>query len=165
MKALLALKSAINQSTVLATLALISLISVIYPEVSLAASLQTGEQNALVFEVKNPSSIQKTENTQALSYDSVLQSDPLVIKLKAYLTNYNSPLADYAPQIVDQPNWEKAIAISYVESNMGVHCFDNNCSGIGVKPGHAFWRKYTTKLDWFKDMCKLLDKPIYTDKY
>ena len=43
--------------------------------------------------------------------------------------------------------------------------FDNNCSGIGVKPGHPSWRKYKTKLDWFIDLNNLLEKPIYKEKY
>jgi hypothetical protein len=48
---------------------------------------------------------------------------------------------------------------------MGKYCFDNNCSGIGVKPGHPSWRKYSTKLDWFVDLNTLLEKPIYKEKY
>ncbi len=42
---------------------------------------------------------------------------------------------------------------------------DNNCSGIGVAPGHRLWRKYTTHLDWFKDMSALMEKPMYKEKF
>ena len=67
--------------------------------------------------------------------------------------------------MVKLPQWQRALAVSYVESHMGLYCFDNNCSGIGVKPGHPSWRKYPTKLEWFKDLSKLLEKPIYKEKY
>jgi hypothetical protein len=166
MKTLLTLKSAINQSSALALGALIILMPVIYPHVGQAASLQTeGEKKFIVFEIKNSNIEELNQNITSLSYDSVVESDPLVKKLTAYLEKYGSPLSVYSSEIVKQPNWEKALAISFVESNLGKRCADNNCSGIGVAPGHPLWRKYATKLDWFKDMCKLLDKPMYTEKF
>ncbi len=173
MKALSLLRSAIDHGTIASAIALVSLVSVIYPEIGLASSLQTGEENALVVEIKDPASvltpkpqeklaeITATTSDTSLTYDQVINNDPLVNNLREYLNSYGSPLAVYADQIVQQPNWQKALAISFVESNMGKYCADNNCSGIGVAPGHPSWRKYDTKLDWFKDLCQLLDKPIY----
>ncbi len=104
-----------------------------------------------------------TQNS--LTIQTVQENDPLVVNLKQFLKDNDSPLGEYASEIIKQPQWQRALAISYVESHMGRNCFDNNCSGIGVKPGHPSWRKYTTKLDWFIDLNTLLEKPIYKEKY
>lgn len=164
MKALFTLRSAINQSTIIATVALVSLLSVIYPEISLAAvSLQTQGQNtdALVFEIKNSP---QTNTQSSLTYQTVVQADPLPQLVQQYLEQHNSPLAQYSTQIVQQPYWKQALAISYVESNMCIHQVDNNCSGMGGAPGTKTWRKYKTQLDWFVDLNNLLGTPLYTDK-
>jgi len=167
MKALFTLKSA-KEIGLISFIFLITL-PLIYPEVplaqiALASDAQTGENQPLVFQIKDPTLIQKLQNS-SLSYQAVVDNDPLVMKLKVYLEEHNSPLAEYADQMILQPQWQRALAISWVESNFGIHCANNNCSGIGVAPGHPAWRKYETKLDWFKDMCQLLEKPIYKEKY
>lgn len=141
------------------------------PEFALAAELQTaGQSTAKIFEIKiadssliNPTI--KPSVADSLSIKTLEDSDPLVIKLKEFLAKYNSPLGEYSSEIIKQPQWQRALAVSYVESHMGRYCFDNNCSGIGVKPGHPSWRKYQTKLDWFIDLNNLLEKPIYKEKY
>ncbi len=168
MKALFTLKSAKEISLVIATLILST--PWIYPEVVLASSLQTNGQNtALVFSIQNSSitgeTVSKDENQTLLTYDQIIESDPLVSRLKQYLEDHNSPLAPYADEMVKQPQWQRALAISWVESNFCIHNLDNNCSGIGVAPGNPAWRKYTTNLDWFKDMTKLLEQPRYKEKY
>jgi len=171
MKALSTLRSAINQSSNFGIIALVMLIPVLMPEFALAAELQTaGQSKAQIFEIKvsDPNLViqtLKTNENNSLSINSIQDNDPLVIKLKEFLTKYNSPLGEYAPEIVKQPQWQRALAVSYVESHMGRYCYDNNCSGIGVKPGHPSWRKYQTKLDWFIDLNNLLEKPIYKEKY
>jgi hypothetical protein len=81
------------------------------------------------------------------------------------LEKHRSPLAEFAGEMVKQPQWQRALAISWVESNFCKRHMDNNCSGIGVAPGHKLWRKYETHLDWFKDMSALMEKPIYKEKY
>ncbi|HVY67997.1 MAG TPA: hypothetical protein VHA30_03850, partial [Patescibacteria group bacterium] len=148
MKALLTLKAAINQTSLIAFATLVSLLSVIYPEMALAASIQSSGQSALVFEIKDPNLIQVQYQNQ-LTYDEAAANDPLVIKVNDFLKKYNSPLAMYSAEIVQQPQWQRALAVSWVESNMGQHCVNNNCSGIGGAPGSPTWRKYPTKLDWF----------------
>lgn len=131
----------------------------------MAASLQTtGQDSLLVFEVKNPIP-NPEENKNLLTYNEIVASDPLVENLRSYLQQLNSPLAEYTEEIVKQPQWQRALAISWVESNMCRRQVDNNCSGIGVAPGHKLWRKYPTKLDWFKDMTNLLEMPLYKEKY
>ncbi len=158
MKALFTLKPQTKQTVVVAVL--LSLIPLGFPGTTLAATVEAGVNTALVFEVKNP-----IQNQNSISFNEVVMNDPLVEKLEAYLKKHNSPLAEYSPQIIQEKHWKKALAISWVESNFGRRCADNNCSGIGVAPGHPAWRKYSTKLDWFKDMNVLMDKPLYSEKY
>jgi hypothetical protein len=168
MEALLTPKSAKRIGLVVATFLLATPLiypEVLLPQVVLASNAQTGDNQSLVFEIKDPALIQKTLNPNSLSFENLVQNDPLAVKLKAYLESYNSPLAEYADEIIQQPQWQRALAISWVESNYGQHCYNENCSGIGVQPGHPAWRKYNTKLDWFKDMTQLLEKPIYKEKY
>ncbi len=169
MKALSTLKSAIDHSSFIGIFALILLGPVIMPHLALAAELQTSGQQAQVFEIKVSDSnlVNQTfkTNDKSLSISTIEENDPLVIKLKAYLEDNGSPLGVYAAEMVKLPQWQRALAVSYVESHMGLYCFDNNCSGIGVKPGHPSWRKYPTKLEWFKDLSTLLEKPIYKEKY
>ena len=165
MKALLTLKSAKDFSSLLGIAALIVLAPAVYPEFVLAAQLQTsGKNQAIVFEI-NDSSKLFAQNQKGITIESLKSNDPLILKLEDYLEKYNSPLAPFASEIIQQPQWQRALAISWVESNFGIHCYDNNCSGIGVQPGHPSWRKYPTKLEWFKDMSQLLEKPIYKEKY
>lgn len=146
--------------------ALISLTVWVHPGAwVLASANETSEQNPLVFEVKNPIPNLSATVEKGLQLEEVAANDPLVNNLEIYLKKHNSPLAEYAGQIILQPQWQRALAISYVESHFGRFCHSNNCSGIGGAPGQKSWRKYTDKLEWFKDMSKLLEKPIYKEKY
>lgn len=143
--------------------ALVSLTVWVHPQALVMASAsETLEQNQLVFEVKN---LNLQSNTQGLQFQEITDNDPLVNNLKIYLQKFNSPLAAYAQDMIKQPQWQRALAISWVESNFCKRHVDNNCSGIGVAPGHKLWRKYRTHLDWFKDMSALMEKPIYKEKY
>jgi hypothetical protein len=167
MKALLSFKSALDQSKSLGIIALVLLTPVIFPRLAFAAELQTLGQQNQIFEIKIADStiLDQPPKQNSLNIQTLADNDPLVIALKQYLDDKGSPLSIYASEIVKQPQWQRALAISHVESNMGKYCFDNNCSGIGVKPGHPSWRKYKTKLDWFIDLNNLLEKPIYKEKY
>jgi hypothetical protein len=168
MNALSNLKSAIDQSSSkIGIIALIMLIPVIFPRLAFAAELQTLGQQNQIFEIKitDSSVLSQSPKQNSLSIDTVAKNDPLVVSLKQYLEKHNSPMAEYAGEIIKQPQWQRALAISYVESHMGRYCHSNNCSGIGGAPGMKSWRKYATKLDWFKDMCQLMEKPIYKVKY
>jgi hypothetical protein len=165
MKAPFNLSSVIEKSV--AILAFLPLLFLIYPEFAAAAyTAQNKSDKALVFEISSKST------QKLLSYDELAQYHAktdvnvyLAPKVKSYLESKGSPLAVYADEIVKQPQWQRALAISYVESNFGKRCADNNCSGIGVAPSHPSWRRYPTKLEWFKDMSALLEKPIYKQKY
>lgn len=79
-------------------------------------------------------------------------------KLRIYLASKKSPLADIADGLAALQHWRLVIAISNSESSLGKRCADNNCSGIGVEPGHPLWREYETKADWAKDLDALIEK-------
>lgn len=146
--------------------ALISLTVWVHPGAwVLASANETSEQNPLVFEVKNPIPNLFAKTDEGLQIHEIVANDPLVNNLEIYLKKHNSPLAEYADQIIRQPQWQRALAISYVESHFGRFCHSNNCSGIGGAPGQKSWRKYDNKLEWFKDMSALMEKPMYKEKY
>ncbi len=78
--------------------------------------------------------------------------------LKIYLKSKKSPLVEYAETIAKLKHWKLVLAISNSESSLGKKCADNNCSGIGVEPGHTLWRKYKDKGEWAKDLDRLIEK-------
>ena len=78
--------------------------------------------------------------------------------LTSYLQGKNSPFAAEAETIAQQPHWQLILAIAFAESTLGKNCNDNNCSNIGVKPGHPSWRRYASYKDWVIDFNRLLDK-------
>jgi hypothetical protein len=169
MKALFTLKSALNQGTFNSLVAIMVMLPAVYPHAVAFASQTSKNKTALVFEITDPSVLSPSKDSpdeNQKSNTSVIPcTDPLAVRLNKYLVDHNSPLAPFACDMVKQPQWQRALAISWVESNFGRFCADNNCSGIGVAPGHPSWRKYETKLAWFKDMCKLLETPRYKEKY
>lgn len=79
-------------------------------------------------------------------------------KLKAYLAEKGSPFVEISDSIAELPHWKMILAISNSESTMGKRCYNNNCSGIGVAPGHPLWREYPSHKEWAKDLNKLLEK-------
>jgi hypothetical protein len=153
------------RKSIIASIIALSLVGWVLPSNSAFALGETeAEQNQPNLEVKNLNL--KTETAdKSLTLDAVIANDPLVNNLKLYLEKHRSPLAEFAGEIIKQPQWQRALAISWVESNFCKRHMDNNCSGIGVAPGHKLWRKYETHLDWFKDMSALMEKPIYKEKY
>ncbi len=79
-------------------------------------------------------------------------------KLKVYLEGKNSPLIEIADTLAELKHWKLVLAISNSESSLGKRCYKNNCSGIGVMPGHPYWRDYENKAAWAKDLDKLIEK-------
>ena len=79
-------------------------------------------------------------------------------KLKVYLQDKGSPFVDITDTIAELPHWKMVLAISNSESTMGKRCYNNNCSGIGVAPGHPLWRDYPSHKEWAKDLDRLLEK-------
>lgn len=171
MKAPISLSSAVEKAIVI--VAFLPVLTMVYPKITAAAYVAQNEsEKALVFQVNSKQKFNLT--TKSLSYDELAEyhfaqeeqkNELLADEVRKYLEAKGSPLAVYSEEIIKQPQWQRALAISYVESNFGKRCADNNCSGIGVHPKHPSWRKYPTKLDWFKDMTRLLEKPIYKERY
>ncbi len=79
-------------------------------------------------------------------------------KLREYLSDKNSPFVEISDTIAELPHWKMVLAISNSESTLGKRCHSNNCSGIGVAPGHPSWREYASTRDWAKDLNRLLEK-------
>jgi hypothetical protein len=80
-------------------------------------------------------------------------------KLKKYLASKNSPFAkdDAAlDALVASKNMKLIVAISFVESTYGQHCYYYNCSGIGGTPPDL--RKYNSYAEWIQDFDALLEK-------
>lgn len=164
MTARLSFSSAIEKAVLV--IAFLPIVFMVYPETVVAAMpAQNSGEKALVFQVNSKSKTEITQIATGLSYDELVSNDILVQKVKAYLESKKSPLAPYASEIVKQPQWQRALAISYVESNFGIYCHSNNCSGIGGGPKSKSWERFATKLDWFKRMSQLLEKPTYKEKY
>lgn len=79
-------------------------------------------------------------------------------KLKIYLDEKASPLIGIADALAELKHWKMILAISNSESTLGKRCYNNNCSGIGVEPGHPYWRNYNSKAEWARDLDKLIEK-------
>jgi len=155
MKALSTLKSALDQGALIGITALVLLAPVFYPQLALAAEAQALGQQNQVFEIKvtNPNSINTNTQSQSLTLNDIQQADPLFVSLQNYLQDNGSPLQAYTGQLLSHDNWKTIVAISFVESNMCVHNYYYNCSGIG---GQQYLRKYNNYGEWIDDMSNVL---------
>jgi hypothetical protein len=80
-------------------------------------------------------------------------------KIKAYLESKGSPFADDDATIeafAESKNTKLILAISFVESTFGKHCYYFNCSGIGGTPPNL--RKYNSYAEWVRDFDNLLEQ-------
>jgi len=107
--------------------------------------------------------IEQLENylSEALKTDEVREAERLAErkqKLKAYLEFRQSPFVNIVDTIAELKHWKLVLAISNSESSLGKKCHSNNCSGIGVEPGHPLWREYQSTADWAKDLDNLLER-------
>jgi hypothetical protein len=98
--------------------------------------------------------------------------DQLAIRresLKKYLASKNSPFADDDGAIeafAASKNMKLMVAISFVESTFGKHCYYYNCSGIGGTPPNL--RKYDNYAQWIADFDQLLEdryKDVPVEKF
>ncbi len=91
--------------------------------------------------------------------DEDVELDKLKAQLKEYLTSKKSPFAQddaTLTALAQAKNMKMIIAISFVESNFGKHCYYYNCSGIGGSvPG---LRKYESYAAWVQDFDSLLER-------
>jgi hypothetical protein len=79
-------------------------------------------------------------------------------KLKIYLQSKSSPFANddkTLDALANAKNMKLIVAISFVESTFGQHCYYYNCSGIGGTAPSL--RKYASYADWVKDFDNLLE--------
>lgn len=80
-------------------------------------------------------------------------------KLREYLKSKKSPFAEDEAALdafVNSKNMKLMVAISFVESTFGKHCYYYNCSGIGGTPPTL--RKYDSYASWISDFDSLLER-------
>jgi hypothetical protein len=78
-------------------------------------------------------------------------------KLKSYLQQKKSPFAKNDSTLdafLQSDNMKLMLAISFVESGMGQHCYKSNCSGIGGSD----IKEYSSHAAWIKDFDSLLER-------
>jgi hypothetical protein len=121
-----------------------SLFSTLIPHITAAQTPSMQEQNGpvLVFDTGNSDyqdyldqlnlDIAQTYYQNQLQQQS-LRRDRLTEAVRTYLSEHNSPLAQYAPVIVTLRNWKKIIALSNAESTMcrRYPTDKSNCWGVG----------------------------------
>ncbi len=174
------LQSAIEKSLII--VALFSTLFLVYPAAAVQAqgftktpSLQAQNgKMAQVFDLNskpNKKLVQDSLVQTSISLaDIVTPADLLAPKIQEYLHSKGSPLAQIDPNwILTQNNSFRAIAISFVESNMckrtpkrlvaGRVVESYNCSGIANGK-----RVYNSYQEWFEDMNNLLNKPAYVNR-
>jgi hypothetical protein len=100
--------------------------------------------------------LENSLTTPEVKYEELLADRKY--KLKVYLEAKNSPLIEIADTLAELKHWKLVLAISNSESSLGKRCYKNNCSGIGVMPGHPYWRDYESKAAWAKDLDRLIEK-------
>ncbi|GEM_PF-5177438 len=134
---------------------LISLIFLVYPETFAHA---TGFQNgqAQVFEVKPLTQKDQEEiyKNQFLKYSDIVREDAYNRELTKFFEKYDSPLVENIDTLRRQPEMKRIIAISFVESTLGKHCYYNNCSGITLSNGQL--KRYASRDEWIVDLNDLL---------
>lgn len=166
-----------NQSSFIGILALIVLSPMVFPHLALAANQTSGQQaQVLQINISDPSVLDqspKPNTTQnSISFNSILQQDPLVAQVDAYLADHQSPLAGSANILVTYPHWQLALGISLVESHMCEYTpkvktkhgwvESYNCSGIEL--GNGSYKIYDGYSSWFADINNLLSQPNYVNR-
>lgn len=112
-----------------------------------------------VIDITSPVFTQFVKENREVKEVAVDQKVIRKAKLKTYLESKHSPFAEEDAALdafVDSKNMRMMVAISFVESTYGQHCYYHNCSGIGGTPPNL--RKYDSYAEWIKDFDALLEK-------
>ena len=146
----------------IAVFALFSLMAWHLPALGPAHAKAAELDNSQVFEIKSTTPIDDLGKQKDAQAEAQIQQQVDLAKLnkkvtlvRSYLQSKNSPLATYTEYLVSQDDWKTIIAVSNSESNMGLHCYRNNCSGIFGSQG---LKSYETIPDWIVDFQSLIDK-------
>jgi len=109
------------------TIALSALLLTVFPQVSVAQSVEIYSTQQKTLEIKHQ--IQNLE-TESPAYPRDILGTR-VYALRNYLISKDSPLADHVEMLLLQPTWKLTLAISHAESNMCKREVGHNCWGIG----------------------------------
>jgi hypothetical protein len=133
------------------------------------AAASTENKTAIVFEIKNLSTIKIPTNYTAKEEIAVTDDtaelqeqvfEQNVAILQDYLNKKGSPLAPYAADILKAQNWKLVLAISNGESTMCKHQRYYNCWGVG---GAWNLRRYASFSEGFADVDRLLTNRYIAD--
>ena len=138
-----------------AALCLLATGILLFPNTSLAQSVQSTTAPKFAFEINEK---QKLFQHLEMYLDPNAEKQQKIETLKKYLSEKNSPLVDYADVLYSQPNWKLVLSISHAESNMCKHQLGNNCWGIGGAEYHRFYPSFA---EGIVDANNLIQK--YTD--
>ncbi len=146
----------------IATIGFLSLIVWHYPVIGTAYAQTNGSEKGQVFEIisetqslNDISQDSQNKNENAAAQQQKAKIDLEVQLVRSYLQSKNSPFANYTEILLAQNDWKTILAVSNSESNMGLHCYKNNCSGIF---GNSGLRSYASVTDWMVDFQSLIDK-------
>ena len=134
------------------TIALSALLLTVFPQVSVAQSVEIYSTPQQALEIKHQ--IQNLEaGPPAYPRDT---EDTKIFTLRNYLISKNSPLADHVEMLLLQPNWKLILAISHAESNMCKRELGHNCWGIGG----GNHRKYPSYNEAIADANKVISRYV-----
>lgn len=149
------------KDTVLFIIAVISLTTWHYPVARTAYAQSSGATEGLNFEIKSETQTPSTDLPQNQKVQEIalakekFKADRKAELVQQYLQSKRSPFASHTDTLLAQADWKIILSISNSESNMGLHCYRNNCSGIFGKGG---LRTYSSVDAWMVDFQALIDK-------
>lgn len=145
-----------------AVFALIAVSMLAYPEVSLAASVTTGEiKKPIVFEINSNKTTNINVQAAGLTYAQLQLTSPdyhLEILLKQYLEKRGSPLAECTSILLTEApkNWQKILSLANAESGMGKRYPKATANMWGVG-GSKLWDFGDTPCDGVRGMNDFLN--------
>jgi len=112
------------------------------PHEAYAARTRPVASPSLIFDIGNTDHLDYLDRLSEMKNDEYYRQQleaqawrqvDLTKKIKEYLTEQGSPLADYTQTLVTLRNWKKIVALSNAESGMCRHYVEStaNCWGVG----------------------------------
>ncbi|MEJ0021654.1 MAG: hypothetical protein WDN47_03660 [Candidatus Doudnabacteria bacterium] len=153
---------------------LVSLSTTVIPHVTYAADTKVNQPDIgplLVFDLSDASfndyldmrSLELSDQYyQAQIRQQAMRQQELTSKVRTYLQEQRSPLAEYASTLVTLRNWKQIVALSNAESSMCLHYHidTSNCWGVG---GTSPWNMGTNLGDGVITMNHFLNKyPLHS---
>jgi hypothetical protein len=131
--------------------------SQVYDQVSTQVSTTVSSAQEKLIDVLSP--IFGTLVKENRHEEDIAEQERLARKdaIKIYLKSKKSPFADEDGALdafAESKNMRMMLAISFVESTFGKHCYKFNCSGIGG----SNLREYESYAEWIRDFDDILER-------